>query len=277
MRVLTQAFLDSLKARDTQFEEADSKVPGLRLCVYSSGAMSWVLRFRLDGRQQKFTIGPFPLVSLREARQRATVARGQIAKGISPTAEKKAARIAARVKAAEQAAPLDLVEDVARTFVEVYAKRQTRERSWKETQRILNHDVLPVWGKKRLSNIVKADVHRLLDGIVARGKTVLARRVLAVLKVMAAWADKRGIVETNIFAAIRMEGKPAPSRDRVLDDKEIAALLSWRRGGSSTARTSYGGSLTSASGSGRATSTNICSSAAGGRFQCRSNRSASAR
>lgn len=93
-----------------------------------------------------------------------------------------------------------------------------------EPRRVLNHDVIPQWGAKRLSAIGKADVHRLLNSFLSRGKVNMARRTLTVLKVMAGWALSRDLITTNIFAAIRLPGK-ASSRERVLDHGEIAALL----------------------------------------------------
>ena len=51
-----------------------------------------------------------------------------------------------------------------------YAKPNTRD--WKETQRLLRKDVIAAWQGRRLSEIGRADVHRMLDKMVDRGAAV---------------------------------------------------------------------------------------------------------
>ena len=93
-----------------------------------------------------------------------------------------------------------------------------------ETERLIGHDVLPYWRSKRLSAISRADVHALIDKVIARDKLVLANRLLGTLKTMGRWAVDRGIIERNPFADIRPPAS-STSRDRVLSDQELAALL----------------------------------------------------
>jgi integrase len=220
--MLTQAFLDSLKPKEGRFEEADSKSPGLRIIVQPSGSMAWALRYRLNGRQGKATLGPYPAISLAEARKKAAIAKATIAKGTDPNAEKRAAHAQAKAKAAEEAKPHDLIESVARTFITRHVKAK-RLRTAREIERILEHDVLPEWRARRLSSIGKPDIHELLDALGDRAP-IVANRTLGVLKSMGRFAVERGIVERNPFTDVR-KPKPEVSRDRVLDEGEVAALM----------------------------------------------------
>ena len=64
-----------------------------------------------------------------------------------------------------------------------------------ETKRVIAHDVLPYWRSKRLSAIARADVHALIDKVIARDKPVLANRLLGTLKTLGRWAVDRGVIE----------------------------------------------------------------------------------
>src|SRR5437899_59743 len=57
---------------------------GLYLRVSASGAKSWVFRFQLDGKRRDMGLGPFPDISLAEARAKATAHRKQRYEGVDP-------------------------------------------------------------------------------------------------------------------------------------------------------------------------------------------------
>jgi integrase len=157
---------------------------------------------------------------LATARELAQGALGDIAKGSDPAARKRAERETARAARAEID---DLVETVVADFIEIYAKKKTRD--WRETERILKKDVVSSWRGRRLSEIEKKHVVKLLDAIVERGAPIGANRTFAQLRKMCSWAISRGIITQS-----PCEGVEAPSpeieRDRVLSEREIS--LVWR-------------------------------------------------
>jgi integrase len=75
-----------------------------------------------------------------------------------------------------------------------------------------------------LSQITRAHVHEMLDGIIDRGAPIRANRVFAQFRKMCRWALSREIIDRN-----PCEGLTSPSvetrRDRVLNDEEIK--LAW--------------------------------------------------
>ena len=156
------------------------------MIVQPSGAKSWALRYRALGKPKKLTIGPYPLVAIAEARRRATAALGDVAAGKDPAAEKTSARAAARAKSD------DMVDAVANGFIKLYASRNTRD--WRETQRILKKDVVSRWRGRRLGEIERKHVAKLLDEMIDRGAPVGANRVFAQLRKMCSWAVEREIV-----------------------------------------------------------------------------------
>ncbi|MGO9422108.1 phage integrase central domain-containing protein, partial [Roseiarcus sp.] len=90
---------------------------------------------------------------------------------------------------------------MAQSFVARHV-RAKRPRTAQEVERILQHDVLPVWRGRRLSTITKTDTRQLLDPLVDRAP-VLANRVLSILKTFGRWAIERDLIERSPFEGVR--------------------------------------------------------------------------
>ena len=67
-----------------------------------AGAKSWVFRFQLDGKRRDMGLGPYPDISLAEARRRSTEHRNQRRDGIDPLNAKADQRQAQRLAAAKE-------------------------------------------------------------------------------------------------------------------------------------------------------------------------------
>ncbi len=74
---------------------------GLFLQVSPGGAKSWVFRFKDAGKLHEMGLGPFHTIGLADARQRAQDCRKARLDGRDPIAERKAARLAAKLDAAK--------------------------------------------------------------------------------------------------------------------------------------------------------------------------------
>jgi hypothetical protein len=96
---LTTIALEKLKPGPTRREIPDGRVGGLYFIVQPSGKRSWAYRYRLASKPRKYTIGSYPAIALKTARERAGKAKDKVAEGKDPGAEKKAFRAAATVPA----------------------------------------------------------------------------------------------------------------------------------------------------------------------------------
>ena len=179
-----------------------------------SGAKSWAVRYRANGIPKKLTLGSYPALSLRAARERAQAATGEVAGGKDPAAEKKAARQAAK---AARGAQSDRVERVVERFIELHAKPNTRD--WRQTERLLAKYVVGRWSGRRLSEVTRADVNELLDEIAKRAP-IGANRVFAQLRKMCNWSIGKGIIEHSPCAGVETPSRET-TRDRVLNYDEI--------------------------------------------------------
>lgn len=74
---LTKAGLDNLKPGAKRREVFDGHTRGLVFILQPSGATSWALRYRVDGKNRKLTIGRYPEIELKIARDIARKASRQ--------------------------------------------------------------------------------------------------------------------------------------------------------------------------------------------------------
>lgn len=85
------------KSATKPYKLADSG--GLFLLVNPNGSKLWKLKFRFHQKERQLAFGPFPLVSLAEARERRDTAKKLLLAGTDPSAERKRERAAAATAA----------------------------------------------------------------------------------------------------------------------------------------------------------------------------------
>ncbi len=215
--MLTDLQIEKLTAPPKRREIPDGKIGGLYLVVQPSGAKSWALRYRVGGAPKKFTIGPYPAITLATARKRAQKALAQVVDSVDPSAQKKAERAAQ--KAAH--APTDRVEQVVDAFVARHLLVKAKPSWAKEAERLLRVEIVAKWGKRRLSEITARDVDRLLTEIAERAP-ITANRTFGVFRRLCNWAaaPKIGLIASSPCAGVDAPSEER-SRDRVLSDDEL--------------------------------------------------------
>src|SRR5438445_2395386 len=67
---------------------------GLYLEVSASGGRWWRLKYRFAGKEKRLSLGVFPDVGLKDARERRDAARQLLARGIDPSVERKVQKAA---------------------------------------------------------------------------------------------------------------------------------------------------------------------------------------
>lgn len=96
---LTETAIRALKPREKSYKATDEK--GLYLLVTPAGGRLWKLKFRVPGGiEKKLSLGSYPELSLRDARDRRDSARKQLANGVDPAEQKRRDKRAARLGAA---------------------------------------------------------------------------------------------------------------------------------------------------------------------------------
>lgn len=209
---LTPKLLDSLPpAKDKRYEVRDELVTGLHIRVSTAGGKVWYLAARVDGISRRIKLGTYPVLSLKDAREKAQSLLRDIQLGTFQQRD------------FEPAPPVLTLGDVIRQFITRYAQRQTKD--WKGTESILQRmnglHPLPIDAIKR--GDVTRELERLISDIGARGgKGTRANRGLAAIKKLYSWCVDQGIVENSPVVGLKPPIKEE-SRDRVLTDEEIVA------------------------------------------------------
>ena len=242
-KALTDRKLESLEkaaAPTSRQEIPDGLLPGLYLVRQSSRAMSWAVRYRHAGKPRKVTLGGYPALDLKAARDLGRKALRAAAEGRDPAREKQDRKVEAKRRAAEELrGQRDLFENVAREFIERYAKpralAKNKPDAWQETGRILGlrpdpadtssliengGGVIARWRGLKVQEIAKRDVIALLDEIVDRGSPIMANRTLAAVRKLFNWAVSRDIVVASPCAGVEPPASES-SRDRILTDDEL--------------------------------------------------------
>jgi integrase len=207
---LTARTVETIKGGSARREIADSLMPGLYFVVQPSGTKSWAVRYRSGGRSRKHTVGAFPAIDLKSARNIASKALRAVAEGRDPGREKAQAR---------EAAP-DTVAALAKQFIERHCKRENRPRTAVETKRLLDLHVLPRWRHRLARDISRRDVIDLLDGLIDAGTPIAANRALSAIRKMFNWAVGRDILTASPCAGVKPPTAER-SRDRTLTDSEL--------------------------------------------------------
>jgi integrase len=161
---------------------------GLYMQITRAGVRSWILRFQLDGRRRHMGLGPFPDVSLAEARQRARSAHQTLARGEDPiTARQQASALSASRRAA------------AMTFGEAsLAFVAAQESGWRNAKHrqqwasTLATYAGPVLGEMDVGMVDTAHVLRVLEPIWRR-KHETASRLRGRIERVLDWAKVRGL------------------------------------------------------------------------------------
>src|SRR3954453_12085949 len=92
MPVLNEARIRASRPKDRQYKVFDER--GLFMLVTPSGGKLWRFRYRLRGVEKLLTLGAYPDVTLKRAREKRDDARRLVADEIDPSAKRQAERMA---------------------------------------------------------------------------------------------------------------------------------------------------------------------------------------
>lgn len=194
-----------------QAELWDSVLPGFGLRVSYAGTKSWVVLTRVNGKQVRFTIGRYPAISLKDARDIARQKLLDAQRGIDPRAEKRAKRDAEKYTVAFLGA-----EFIRRSI-------KPNNRTWKETERIFRKEIYPTVGHLPVTEVTKRDINDILNRIVEGGHGTMSNRVHSVLSRFFNWCHEEDYVPFPPTFGVKKKAREH-ERDRYLDDDELGRV-----------------------------------------------------
>lgn len=85
---LTKLQIEHAQPREKPYKVFDGR--GLYLEVTPQGGRLWRFKYRIAGKEKRISLGIYPDVTLKQARERLEAARKQVAAGIDPSEQRKA-------------------------------------------------------------------------------------------------------------------------------------------------------------------------------------------
>jgi integrase len=207
-KALSDKTVSAAKPQAKRYDIRDTHFPNFGVRVSPRGGKSFFVSYRHGPKQKRMTIGTYPRTSLSAARAKAMDALRQVDEGIDPAGRRRQ--------------PGLLVDAVVKDFIRQYAK--PRNRTWKDTQNMLERELVTPFGQCDIRTITRAHLLEIMDAAIDRGAGYRANRILCNVRKLFNWCLERGIVETNPAQGIKAPVKEE-ARDRVLSEDELRRVV----------------------------------------------------
>jgi integrase len=169
---LTNKFVAALTGEDMWWDD-DPKATGFGVRSYPGGGKSFFVDYRLNGRQRRYTIGPFPRWSAEAAREQAKKLRKEIDRGFDPAGDKRARRTAPAVQ--------DLID---RYIDDHLPKKTLAGPRFRDEKKMLAEIGDKLGRHTKVADVHGGDIADMHRWITASGRPVRANRILAVCSKM---------------------------------------------------------------------------------------------
>lgn len=199
---------------------AKSDGDGLTFTLSAAGTASWVLRYRYGGKQREKTIGKFPDISLKKARELAAADRVRIQQGMDVGREK-------QIEKHEQIKAMT-VKSLVADYEEKVLPGLASSTGVSRRQKIRTY-IFPAIGHLTARDVSGADLVDLLERVNAKHPKQV-KEVLSVVKTIFDHAQSKKIIDINPAVGIShkaisgVAGRAGSTRI-MLNDDEIKALL----------------------------------------------------
>lgn len=187
---------------------------GLHLFITPAGGSTWRIKYRLDGKEKIYSIGPYPLVTLAAARVELGEVKSLLLEGKDPVGNR-------RINRAAQAASSDnTFQFVAQEWLTM-KKKEWSATHYTKSARAFERDIYPSLGKLPIVSITPAMVATAIQDIHKRDVLETATRILQHLNGVFRYAQAKGLCRDN---------PAAPAREvlpRKKDSGRMPALLDY--------------------------------------------------
>lgn len=192
---LTEMQVRNAKPKQTTYKLFDGG--GLYVEVAPSGSRIWRFKFmQANGKESRLTFGPYPEVTLQQAREKRLETRRLMLEGVDPAKHRDANK--------------RLVADrLANTFEKIsrewYANKVPTwsERTAKNMIQRLEADIFQPLGSMPIAEIKHREVIAALRKIEERGATEIAKRMKAVCSQIFSYAIQCGLTERNLVVDMK--------------------------------------------------------------------------
>ncbi|MCC8974648.1 tyrosine-type recombinase/integrase [Bradyrhizobium brasilense] len=202
----------------------DDKLPGLALRMRATGGRTWVYLFSKPGVRgtQRKTLGPWPKYNEKAARKAATIAAGEVFKGVDPNDAKREAR---RQQAAEKLCTMlaDLIVEDGPYETSLTGRQVV---NWKPAMSALRRG-LKEHADSGVGDLTRRQIMAAVDKVTKAGKRGAAKDLRKHTHTFLEWCVSEGYVDHNVLAGYREPKETRAQRvgrrtkGRALTDEEI--------------------------------------------------------
>lgn len=216
---LTETTVRNAKPRERLYKLSDGG--GLQLHVTAAGARLWRLAYRFGGRQRELAIGPYPAVSLAEARFAREDAKRKIREGTDPGEERRLARLARSVTAG------NTFKAIGDEFIEKMRREGRAPSTLKKTGWILRDLIYPRIGGRPIADVTALELLEALRRIENRGRHETAVRARGLCGQVFRYAIATGRASRDLSLDLRgaLTRPQRTNRAAILDAPGIGQLL----------------------------------------------------
>jgi integrase len=175
---------------------------GLHLRINEDSKV-WYQDCNRNGRRTSLSLGPYPFVSMAEARRRSFEIRTDMANGINPSAKRRAEKIAERERLVAQRllgrpdAEVGMLEHVALKWHAVRKKSWSMTYAKSELSRLKTH-LFPALGHRLIADIKREEFTQVLEAIDETGKVSTTGRLYGHCRRICDFAVAKGLLKTNV-------------------------------------------------------------------------------
>ena len=221
---LTELSIKQAKPKEKQYKLTDGE--GMYLRVYPNGSKYWQLQYWFDGKQKILSLGVWPNISLKEARDKRFLAKKIIKEGIDPNDEKKERlEVQSSEREKEKIRKISTFQIVAHEW---FSRQSTQ---WTERHSIgvlssLKMHVFPDLGDIPIADISKQDVIATLRKLESEGKYETCYRIRQKLEAIFSFAEIEGLCIGNPAIGLqKILTKPQPKSQNSLPISELPEFL----------------------------------------------------
>jgi len=214
MTTLTEMRVRSAKPAEKPYKLFDER--GLFMLVTPAGGRLWRFRYWIGGVEKLLTLGTYPDVSLKRAREKRDDARRLIADGIDPGAKRRA----------ESDAKTNTFLAVADEWL-LTKKASLTESTWARDRQQIHKWVVPYLGSKPIGSIEAPDLLEVLKRIEAKGVIDTAHRTREVCGRIFRYAIATGRAKHDIAADLvgALAPRTTVHHAAITDPVKVGALL----------------------------------------------------
>ncbi len=192
---------------------------GLQLCVTPNGSKLWWVAYRFGGKPKTLSLGPYPDLTLSDARVERDYAKRHLVKGVDPSEAKKKAK-------AEREDSTTKFQAIAEEYLTQQRRNGRAAATLEKTEWLLGF-AYPTLGDRQIRDIRPPDVLDVLQKVEIRGRYETARRLRSTIGCVFRFAIATGCAEVDPTFPLRgaLATPVTVPRAAVTDPKAFGALL----------------------------------------------------